>query len=155
MHEDSYFRVRRKKSISYERGRRFKKVRTAEFNWNIRTSLHGLRSVTFAGKYIGFVGIAFAFGLSVLAMVYAIGCISGCHINPAISISMFASGKMKTKDTAAYVVVQCVRGRPCSSAHLRHSSWKPRIQSCCERIGSEWIRRFIPRWILDGFSIHS
>ena len=68
----------------------------------------GCGSATFAGKYIGFVGIAFAFGLSVLAMVYAIGRISGCHINPAISISMFASGKLNVKDTVAYVVVQCV-----------------------------------------------
>jgi aquaporin Z len=68
----------------------------------------GCGSATLAGKYIGFVGIAFAFGLSVLAMVYAIGGISGCHINPAISISMLASGKMKLRDTVAYVVVQCV-----------------------------------------------
>jgi len=68
----------------------------------------GCGSATLAGKYIGFVGIAFAFGLSVLVMVYAIGGISGCHINPAISISFFASGKMKLKDTVIYVVVQCV-----------------------------------------------
>jgi aquaporin Z len=68
----------------------------------------GCGSATLAGKYIGFVGIAFAFGLSVLAMVYAIGGISGCHINPAISISMLASGKMKLRDTVAYVVVQCI-----------------------------------------------
>jgi len=68
----------------------------------------GCGSATLAGKYIGFVGIAFAFGLSVLAMVYAIGGISGCHINPAISISMLASGKMKPKDTLIYVVVQCI-----------------------------------------------
>jgi aquaporin Z len=68
----------------------------------------GCGSVTLAGKYIGFVGIAFAFGLSVLAMVYAIGGVSGCHINPAISISMLASGKMKPKETAIYVIVQCV-----------------------------------------------
>lgn len=68
----------------------------------------GCGSATLAGKYIGFVGIAFAFGLSVLAMVYAIGAISGCHINPAISISMLASGKMKPKDTAIYVIVQCI-----------------------------------------------
>ena len=53
-------------------------------------------------------GIAFAFGLSVLVMVYAIGGISGCHINPAISISMLASGKMKLQDTVIYVVVQCM-----------------------------------------------
>ena len=68
----------------------------------------GCGSATLAGKYIGFVGIAFAFGLSVLTMVYAIGGISGCHINPAISISMLASGMMKPKDTVIYVIVQCV-----------------------------------------------
>ncbi len=68
----------------------------------------GCGSATLAGKYIGYVGISFAFGLSVLVMVYTIGGISGCHINPAISLSMFASGKMKVKDTAAYVVFQCV-----------------------------------------------
>ena len=67
----------------------------------------GCGSATLAGKYIGFVGIAFAFGLSVLVMVYAIGGISGCHINPAISISMLASGNMKAKDTVIYVVAQC------------------------------------------------
>jgi len=68
----------------------------------------GCGSATLAGKYIGFVGISFAFGLSVLAMVYAIGSISGCHINPAISISLLASGRMKPKDTAIYVLMQCL-----------------------------------------------
>ena len=68
----------------------------------------GCGSATLAGKYIGFVGISFAFGLSVLTMVYAIGGISGCHINPAISISMLASGKMRPKDTVMYVIVQCI-----------------------------------------------
>jgi aquaporin Z len=57
---------------------------------------------------IGLVAIAFAFGLSVLVMVYAIGGISGCHINPAITISMLVAGKIKAKDAAAYIVVQCV-----------------------------------------------
>ncbi len=68
----------------------------------------GCGSAVLAGNEIGNVGIAFAFGLSVLAMVYAIGGISGCHINPAISISMFAAGKMKLKNMAIYVIVQCV-----------------------------------------------
>jgi aquaporin Z len=68
----------------------------------------GCGSAVFAGSSaIGFVGISFAFGLSVLAMVYAIGGISGCHINPAISISMFAAGKMKLKHMAVYVAMQC------------------------------------------------
>jgi aquaporin Z len=54
------------------------------------------------------VGIAFAFGLAVLVMVYAIGGISGCHINPAVSISMLAAGKISAKDAVAYIAVQCV-----------------------------------------------
>jgi aquaporin Z len=55
----------------------------------------------------GVVGIAFAFGLSMLAMVYTIGGISGCHINPAVSISMFAAGKISAKDTVFYIIAQC------------------------------------------------
>lgn len=70
--------------------------------------LMGCGSAVIAGYAIGNVGIAFAFGLAVLAMVYAIGAISGCHINPAISISMFVAGKLSAKDTALYVVFQCV-----------------------------------------------
>lgn len=70
--------------------------------------LIGCGSAVIAGSAIGFSGIAFAFGLAVLAMVYAIGAISGCHINPAISISMFVAGKLSAKDTALYVVFQCI-----------------------------------------------
>lgn len=68
----------------------------------------GCGSAVFAGKDIGFVGISFAFGLSVLCMAYAIGAISGCHINPAVSISMLAVGKMKAKDTLLYILMQCI-----------------------------------------------
>ena len=75
--------------------------------------LMGCGSAVIAGKNFaglggnGNVGIALAFGLAVLVMVYAIGSISGCHINPAISISMLAAGKLSVKDTAGYVVFQC------------------------------------------------
>jgi aquaporin Z len=62
----------------------------------------------FTSSPIGTVGIAFAFGLSLLAMVYAIGGISGCHINPAVSISMLVAGRMRAKDTAFYIVSQCI-----------------------------------------------
>jgi len=68
----------------------------------------GCGSAVLAGSSIGNMGVAFAFGLSVLTMVYAVGGISGCHINPAVSISMLAAGKMKAKDTAAYIVMQCI-----------------------------------------------
>lgn len=68
----------------------------------------GCGSAVIAGEYIGFAGISLAFGLSVLAMVYAIGSISGCHINPAISIGMLAAGKMKARDAVLYIIMQCV-----------------------------------------------
>ena len=68
----------------------------------------GTGSAVIAGKDIGFLGIALAFGLSVLVMVYAIGQISGCHINPAITIAMLASGKIGSKDAALYIVAQCI-----------------------------------------------
>jgi aquaporin Z len=70
--------------------------------------LMGCGSAVLAGAYIGYVGISFAFGLSLLAMVYAIGSISGCHINPAVSISMLASGKMNAKDAIIYIIMQCI-----------------------------------------------
>jgi aquaporin Z len=70
--------------------------------------LIGCGSAVIAGKYIGFMGISFAFGLTVLVMVYAIGNISGCHINPAISLAMLVAGRINVKDTVLYIVFQCV-----------------------------------------------
>ncbi|MFV0466844.1 MAG: aquaporin [Lachnospiraceae bacterium] len=54
--------------------------------------------------------IAFAFGLSVVVMAYTIGDISGCHINPAISIGFFASGRMSAKDLIGYLAAQFIGG---------------------------------------------
>lgn len=57
---------------------------------------------------VGLLGISFAFGLSVVAMAYAIGHISGCHINPAISIAMVAAGRMKMSEAMLYIAAQIV-----------------------------------------------
>lgn len=57
---------------------------------------------------IGLLGISFAFGLAVVAMAYAVGPISGCHINPAISIAMLVAGKLSVKYTVGYVIAQTV-----------------------------------------------
>ena len=70
--------------------------------------LTGTGSAVVAGKEIGVLGIALAFGLSVLVMVYAIGQISGCHINPGITIAMLINGKIPTRDAIAYITVQCI-----------------------------------------------
>ncbi|HEY8783393.1 MAG TPA: aquaporin Z [Mucilaginibacter sp.] len=68
----------------------------------------GANSTDIPPSGIGLLGIALAFGVSVVVMAYTIGPISGCHINPAISISMLAAGKLSVKDTAGYVVSQCI-----------------------------------------------
>ncbi|MDR0318807.1 MAG: MIP family channel protein [Nitrososphaerota archaeon] len=65
-------------------------------------------SAIFAGSIIGNLGVSIAFGFSLLVMIYTIGSISGCHINPAVSISMLAAGKLSVKDTIFYVIFQCI-----------------------------------------------
>ena len=70
--------------------------------------LMGCGSAVIAGAEIGFLGIAFAFGLSVVAMAYAIGGISGCHINPAITLGVFLTGRMSGKDAGMYMLFQVI-----------------------------------------------
>lgn len=57
---------------------------------------------------IGHVGIALAFGLSIVAAAYSIGTISGAHLNPAVSIAMFVNKRLNAKDLASYIVAQVV-----------------------------------------------
>ncbi|MEG2371025.1 MAG: MIP family channel protein [Alistipes sp.] len=77
--------------------------------------LMGCGSAIFAGDAanavasgVGTLGVAFAFGLSVVAMAYAIGGISGCHINPAITLGVWLSNRMSGKDAAMYMLFQFV-----------------------------------------------
>ena len=70
--------------------------------------LFGCGSAAIAGSVLGNLGIALAFGLSIVAMAYVIGDISGCHVNPAVSIGMWIDGRMETKDLIMYIVFQCI-----------------------------------------------
>jgi aquaporin Z len=63
-------------------------------------------AAAFPGLGIGFVGVALAFGLTVLTMAYAIGHISGCHLNPAISVGLVVGKRFSASDLPAYVVAQ-------------------------------------------------
>jgi MIP family channel proteins len=75
--------------------------------------LMGCGAAVFAGAAqpfdsVGTLGVAFAFGLSVVAMAYAVGSISGCHINPAITLGVFLSGRMSGKDAGIYMIFQVI-----------------------------------------------
>ena len=59
---------------------------------------------------IGFVGVALAFGLTVLTMAYSIGHISGCHLNPAVSVGLWLGGRFDKKDLVPYIVAQVLGG---------------------------------------------
>jgi aquaporin Z len=68
----------------------------------------GVGSAVLAGSHIGNVGVAFAFGLSLLAMVYTIGPISGCHINPAVTLGVLLAKKIDAMEAVIYMVAQVV-----------------------------------------------
>ena len=68
----------------------------------------GCGAAVLAGAKIGNIGVALAFGLSLLAMVYTIGPISGCHINPAVTLGLLLTKKMDARDAVGYVVAQVI-----------------------------------------------
>lgn len=59
---------------------------------------------------IGYVGVSLAFGLTVLTMAYAIGHISGCHLNPAVTLGQVAGGRFPAKEAPAYIIAQVIGG---------------------------------------------
>ena len=86
----------------------------AEFIGTFSLVLFGCGSAVISGiaatgpSGIGLLGIAIAFGFTVVAMAYAIGGISGCHINPAVTIKVLTARKMTKKDAIRYIIAQCL-----------------------------------------------
>lgn len=86
----------------------------AEFFGTFWLVLGGCGSAVLAAAFpqlgIGFAGVSLAFGLTVLTMAFAIGHISGCHLNPAVSIGLWAGGRFPAKDLVPYIVSQVLGG---------------------------------------------
>ena len=78
----------------------------AEFIGTLTLVLFGCGSAVLAGGEVGQLGIAFAFGLAIVAMAYGIGPISGCHVNPAVSFGAFVAGRMQMPEMLQYWVAQ-------------------------------------------------
>ena len=78
----------------------------AEFFGTFTLVLFGCGSAVIAGADIGLTGISFAFGLALIGMAYGIGPVSGCHINPAVSLGAVAAGRMQMKEAIRYIIAQ-------------------------------------------------
>ncbi len=83
---------------------------TAEFVGTFWLVLGGCGAAVLAAGFpklgIGFIGVALAFGLTLLTMAYAIGHISGCHINPAVTVGLFSGGRFPASEVVPYIIVQ-------------------------------------------------
>ena len=94
---------------------------TAEFLGTFWLVLGGCGSAVLAAKFpqvgIGLVGVSFAFGLTLLTMAFAIGHISGCHLNPAVTVGLATAGRMRVADVPGYVIAQ-VLGATAAAAVL-------------------------------------
>lgn len=101
------------KFFNNQQNRKMKKL-LAEFIGTLWLVLGGCGSAVLAAAYpelgIGFAGVSLAFGLTVLTMVYAIGHISGCHLNPAVSIGLWIGGRFGSKELVPYIIVQVLGG---------------------------------------------
>ena len=98
----------------------------AEFFGTFWLVLGGCGSAVLAAAFpnvgIGLLGVALAFGLTVLTMAFAIGHISGCHLNPAVSFGLWAGGRFPAKELLPYIVAQVLGGhcsRWCSVSHCQ------------------------------------
>lgn len=101
----------------------------AEFFGTFWLVLGGCGSAVLAAAFpevgIGLLGVSLAFGLTVLTMAFAIGHISGCHLNPAVSIGLWAGGRFPAKDLAPYIIAQVLGGIVAGGVLYLIASGKP------------------------------
>jgi aquaporin Z len=102
---------------------------TAEFLGTLWLVLGGCGSAVLAAAFpqlgIGFVGVSLAFGLTVLTMAYAIGHVSGCHLNPAVTLGLVAAGRFKASEAPPYIVAQVLGALAAAAILYVIASGKP------------------------------
>jgi aquaporin Z len=107
----------------------------AEFIGTFTLVLFGCGTAVVAGGEVGVLGIAFAFGFALIAMAYGIGSISGCHINPAVSLSVFIAGRMDSKDLVKYIIAQFLGGIVAAAVLLIIASGKSGYEVAVNGLG--------------------
>ena len=102
---------------------------TAEFFGTLWLVFGGCGAAVLAAAFpnlgIGFLGVAFAFGLTVLTMAYAVGHISGGHFNPAVTIGLWAGGRFKAADVLPYIIAQVIGAIVAAAILFLITSGKP------------------------------
>lgn len=109
----------------------------------------GVGTAVIAGDHVGFLGIALAFGLTLLFLVYAIGPISGCHVNPAVTIGLMVTGKIKPKDAVAYIIAQLIGGIIGAAIIFGIVNGKPTYDNAVDGMGANGWGALSP----DGYSM--
>ena len=106
----------------------------AEFIGTFALVLFGCGAAVLGGDHVGQLGIALAFGFAIIALAYGIGPVSGCHVNPAVSLAAFVAGRMSAKEMALYWIAQFVGALAGaavlasiagSTANLGQNGWGP------------------------------
>lgn len=113
-------------------------------------------AAAFPGLGIGFAGVALAFGLTVLTMAFAIGHISGCHLNPAVSVGLVAGKRFPASDLLAYVIAQVLGGIAGAgvlyfiASGKEGSAWPadllPTATASIPPAVMPWARAWLPKW---------
>ena len=100
------------------------KKEIAEFIGTFTLVLFGCGAAVIAGGDIGLTGISFAFGLALIGMAYGIGAVSGCHINPAVSLGAVAAGRMQIGEAIRYIIAQTLGATVAAGVLLMIASGK-------------------------------
>lgn len=127
----------------------------AEFFGTFWLVFGGCGSAIFAAAFpelgIGFAGVALAFGLTVLTMVYAVGHISGGHFNPAVTVGLCAGGRFPAKDVVPYVVIQVLGAIAAAAVLYIIASGKPGFDMNAVSFASNGYGEHSP----DHYSLHA
>ncbi|MDI6876265.1 MAG: MIP family channel protein [Methanomicrobiales archaeon] len=128
---------------------------TAEMFGTFALVLVGLGSAVLGGSQVGNLGIALAFGLTLMTMVYAIGDISGCHVNPAVTVGVLAAGKIPLKEAVAYIVMQCLGALLGAGALLVIAMGNPDYSLAVDGLGANGYGALSPGGysLLSGFLV--